>query len=54
MKEKVYVGIDLDKDSSRVAAFDTSGEAVVKPFSITNSKEGIKKLLSKLSSYKPG
>jgi len=54
MKEKVYVGIDLAKDSSRVAAFDTSGEAVVKPFSITNSKEGIKKLLSKLSGYKSG
>jgi len=54
MKEKVYVGIDLAKASSRVAAFDTSGEAVVKPFSITNSKEGIKKLLAKLSGYKPG
>ena len=54
MKEKVYVGIDLAKASSRVAAFDTSGEAVVKPFSITNSKEGIKKLLAKLSGYKSG
>ena len=52
MKEKAYVGIDLAKDSSRVAAFDETGEALVKPFSITNSKEGIKKLLSKLSGYK--
>jgi len=52
MKEKAYVGIDLAKDSSRVAAFDETGEALVKPFSITNSREGIKKLLSKLSGYK--
>lgn len=52
MKETVYVGIDLAKGSSRVAALDSSGEAMFKPFSITNSKEGVKKLISKLSSYK--
>lgn len=52
MKEKIYVGIDLARASSRIAALDTSGEAVCRPFSITNSKEGVKKLLSKLSSYK--
>jgi transposase len=52
MKEKIYVGIDLAKGSSQVAALDTNGEAICKSFSITNSKEGIKKLLSKLSSYK--
>ena len=54
MKETVYVGIDLAKGSSKVAALDSSGEAVLKPLSITNSKEGVKKLLSKLSSYKAG
>ncbi len=52
MKEKVYIGIDLAKGNSKVAAVDSSGESVFKPFSITNSKEGIKKLLSKLFSYK--
>lgn len=52
MKETVYVGIDLAKGSSRVAALDSGGEAVFKSFNITNSKEGIKNLLSKLSSYK--
>ena len=53
MKETIYVGIDLAKSSSQVAALDESGEALLKPFSITNSREGIKKLLSKLSDYKP-
>jgi len=52
MKEQIYVGIDLAKGDSKVAVVDGSGEAIFKPFSITNSKEGIKKLLSKLSSYK--
>jgi len=52
MKEKIYVGIDLAKGSSRVAALDEAGEAILKPFSITNSKEGVKKLLPKLSGYK--
>ncbi len=54
MKEKIYVGIDLARADSRVAALDSSGEAVCKPFSITNSREGIKKLLQRLSIYKPG
>ena len=52
MKKLIYVGIDLAKGDSRVAVVDDSGEAIFKPFSITNSKEGIKKLLLKLSSYK--
>jgi len=52
MKEKIYVGIDLAKGNSRVAVVDGSGESIFKPFSITNSKEGVKKLLLKLSSYK--
>jgi len=52
MKEQIYVGIDLAKEDSKVAVLDSSGEAICKPFNITNSKEGIKKLLSKLSSYK--
>jgi transposase len=54
MKEKIYVGIDLAKASSRIAVLDSSGESVLKPFSIANSKGGVKKLLSKLSGYKPG
>ncbi len=52
MKETIYVGIDLAKGDSKVAVVDDSGEAIFKPFNITNSKEGIRKLLSKLSSYK--
>ena len=52
MKENIYVGIDLAKASSKVAAFDGKSEAVCKPFDIANSKEGIKKLLDKLSFYK--
>ena len=52
MKEKIYVGIDLAKSNSRVAVVDGSGGSIFKPFNITNSKEGIKKLLLKLSSYK--
>ena len=54
MKEQIYVGIDLAKGDSKVAVIDDSGEAICKPFNITNSKEGIRKLLSKLSSYKTG
>ncbi len=54
MKEKIYVGIDLAKEDSKVAVIDDSGEAIFRPFNITNSKEGIRKLLSKLSSYKTG
>jgi len=41
------VGIDLAKDSSRVAVVDKDGN-----FSIANSRDGMEKLLSKLSSYK--
>ena len=52
MKETIYVGIDLARANSRVATLDSSGEAIFKPFDITNSREGIKKLLSKLSNYK--
>jgi len=52
MKETIYVGIDLAKGDSKVAVVDSSGKAICKPFNITNSKEGIKKLLFKLSSYK--
>jgi len=54
MKETIYVGIDLARANSRVATLDSSGEAIFKPFDITNSREGIKKLLSKLSNYKTG
>lgn len=52
MSQKAYLGIDLAKGSSRVAAVDENGDAIVSPFSISNSKEGVEKLLSKLYSYK--
>ena len=52
MKEKVYVGIDLAKGASKVAVIDGEGDSVFSPFSITSSKDGIKKLLSRLHSYK--
>jgi transposase len=52
MKDQIYVGIDLAKGDSKVAVVDDSGETIFKPFNILNSKEGIRKLLSKLSSYK--
>jgi len=52
MSQKAYLGIDLAKASSRVAAVDESGDEIVSPFNISNSREGIQKLLLKLSSYK--
>jgi transposase len=51
VKEKVYVGIDLAKSDSKVAVIDSSGETLFKPFTITNSKKGVEKLLEKLSGY---
>jgi hypothetical protein len=38
MKEQIYVGLDLAKGDSKVAAVDSSGEAIFKPFNIDNSK----------------
>jgi transposase len=52
MSQKIYVGIDLAKDSSRIAAVDEEGNKASSPFSITNTREGMEKLLSKLNSYK--
>lgn len=46
------MGIDLAKDSSRVAVVDKDGNRLSNPFSIANSRDGMEKLLSKLSSYK--
>lgn len=54
MKEKIYVGMDLAKGSSKVAVVDDEGNSLLRPFSITNSKDGIKEVLSKLHSYKTG
>ena len=51
MNQKVYVGIDLAKDSSRVAVVDEDGSKLLNPFNIKNTKEGMEKLLSKLSSH---
>lgn len=53
MKEKIYIGIDLSKGTSKVAVIDNERSSISNPFTITNSKEGIEKLLSKLYSYKP-
>ena len=52
MNQKVYVGIDLAKDSSRVAVVDKDGSKLSSPFSVKNTREGMEKLLSKLNSYK--
>jgi len=52
MNQKVYVGIDLAKDSSRVAVVDKDGSKLTSPFSIKNTRDGMEKLLSKLNSYK--
>ena len=52
MSQKVYLGIDLAKGTSKVAAVDEDGNELLRPFSITNSKEGIEKLVSKLYCYK--
>jgi len=51
MDQKIYVGIDLAKDSSRVAVIDEDGSKLLNPFNIKNTKEGMEKLLSKLSSH---
>ena len=46
------MGIDLAKDSSRVAVVDKDGSKLTSPFSIKNTRDGMEKLLSKLNSYK--
>jgi len=52
MNQKVYLGIDLAKETSRVAVVDEEANEVLSSFSITNSKEGVEKLISKLFSYR--
>jgi len=52
-KVKVYVGIDIAKDSSKVALLNNQGKSIFKPFGIVNSKAGISKMFSKLSEYDP-
>jgi len=55
MKEKIYVGIDLAKASSRIAVLDSSGESVLKPFSIANSNEEEERYINiLLSNRTPG
>ncbi|MCL5770969.1 MAG: IS110 family transposase [Actinobacteria bacterium] len=49
MSQKIYVGIDLAKDSSIVAAINEEGNKAFSTFSISNNKEGMEKLLLKLS-----
>ena len=46
------MGIDLAKDSSRVAVVDKDGSKLSSPFSIKNTRDGMEKLLSKLNNYK--
>jgi transposase len=52
MSQKIYLGIDLAKGTSKVATIDEDGNEIFSPFSITNSKEGVEKLMSRLHSYK--
>ena len=52
MSQKAYLGIDLAKGNSKVAAIDEDGDEIVSSFSISNSREGVEKLMSKLYSYK--
>jgi len=52
MNQKIFVGIDLAKDSSRIAAVDEEANKALGAFSITNTTDGMEKLLSKLKSYK--
>lgn len=51
MSREIYLGIDLAKETSKVATVDEDGNEVCKSFSITNSKEGIDKIISNLFSY---
>ena len=52
MSQKIYVGFDFAKNSSRIVAVDEEGNKASSPFSITNTREGMEKLLSKLNSCK--
>ena len=52
MSQKIYLGIDLAKGTSKVVTIDEDGNEIFSPFSITNSKEGVEKLVSRLHSYK--
>jgi len=51
MNQKIFVGIDLAKDSSRIAAVDEEANKAFSVFSITNTTDGMEKLLSKLKGY---
>ena len=52
MNQKIYLGIDLAKGTSRVATVDEEGNEIFSPFNITNSREGVEKIISRLHSYK--
>ena len=52
MSQKVYLGLDLAKGTSKVVTIDEDGNEIFSPFNITNTKEGIEKLISKLFSYR--
>ena len=47
MSQKIYLGIDLAKGTSKVATIDEDGNEIFSPFSITNSKKGVEKLVFK-------
>ena len=52
MSQKAYLGIDLAKGNSKVVVVDENGDEIAGPFSISNCKEGVEKLMSKLHKYK--
>jgi transposase len=47
----VYVGIDVAKRQHRIAVLDATGKLMEKPFSITNDRDGISDLLTRLEPW---
>lgn len=47
----VYVGIDVAKRQHRIAVLDASGDALIKPFSVTNDHTGMQTLLKHLTTW---
>lgn len=47
----VYVGIDVAKRQHRVAVLDAQGDALTKPFSVTNDHAGMQTLLDRLTPW---
>jgi len=47
-----YLGIDISKKSFTVSILDERGEAITKPLTYSCNREGIERLLDKVSSLK--